>query len=173
MKKSHIAFMALLAMPLPALADTVTMGRMDATFDGAAITQTTLRVTSGDETMATAEIDQNHGLTNLSIYGGDLRQQLSLNVMFMGDTLDPGAQPIEASVAWFPKGMGDHWSSDDAPTPATFTFSRLEFAGDAGHATGTFTATLCAVTMSGPPAGAPDCRPITGSFDTSLARMAD
>lgn len=173
MKLSQIATIALLAPALPAAADTTRIGTIEATFGDQAIRQTTVHVDAGDDTMATAEFDEGPGYVNLSIYGGDVRQQLSLSLMYMGGTPGPAAQPVEASVAWFPNGMGDHWSSEDAPQPATFTFSRLDMGGDQGHATGTFTATLCAVTMTGAPAATPDCRPISGSFDTQLFRMAD
>lgn len=166
---SHLATFAALILALPAAAETTQIGTIEATFGDQAIRQTTLRVEAGDDTMATAEFDEGPGYVNLSIYGGDVGRQLSLSLMYMGSAPTPAAQPVEASVAWFPNGMGDHWSSDDAPQPATFAFSRLDMGGDAGHATGTFTATLCAV----PAPAAPDCRPISGSFDTRLFRMAD
>lgn len=174
MTPSHAACIAALCLAFPAGAQGLEdIGTIDATFDGETIAQTAIRYSEGDEQVATAEFSAGFGSTNLSIYGGDVRRQLVIEVMFPGDAPGPASPQILASVAWFPNGMADHWSSEDAPTPPSVTFSRLEAAGDEGHATGAFAATLCATTMRGPPATAPDCRPITGRFDTRLFPRAD
>ncbi|MGC5198800.1 hypothetical protein, partial [Aphanothece microscopica] len=124
MKTSHAALVAVLSLALPAAAESLeNIGTMHATFDGEVITQTTVRFGQGDEQGATAEFGAGFGSTDLSIYGGDVGRQLSIELMFPGDAPGPASAPMLTAINWFPKGMSDHWSSEEAPAPPAITFS--------------------------------------------------
>lgn len=168
---TRITALAAFCIALPAAAvaqqNLTTIGQIEAEFDGETLTQTTVSYVDGGERLGTASITRVGGLTGLSIYGSEARQ-LSIEAMYTTATPDPATSPLDMTISYFPSGMTQFWTSEEAPQPARVTFERLDTASEAPHAAGSFEAVLCQVAGLGQEADPGNCLPIKGHFDTAL-----
>jgi hypothetical protein len=144
------------------------IGTIEATFDGERIAQPTVMVSDGDVTQATAFLflpGAGFSAFSMSGYSAD-NKRLSVEVDFMAEDIGPATAPFGVTISYAPEGTALHWTSEDAPTPPSVTFSTLEIVGDEGRAAGTFAALLCYAEGYESGGDPENCRPIEGSFDT-------
>lgn len=161
------AFCIVLASAAHAQQDLTTIGQIEAEFDGETLSQTTVSYVDGGERLGTASVTRLGGLTSLSIYGSEARQ-LAIEAMYTTAAPDPATAPLDMTISYFPSGMTQFWTSEEAPQPARVTFERLDTASDTPHARGSFEAVLCQVAGLGQDADLGKCLPIKGRFDTTL-----
>lgn len=164
-------FCTIFLLATPALAFEIEeIGTIEATFDGETIAQPTVLVRNGDEASATASLFiAGAGVSNLNIMGyGTDNRQLILDLAYMTEQPGPQTAPIYLVITYAPQGTGQHWTSEDALTAPSLTFSTLEIDGDEGRATGAFAALLCFAEDYEAGADTGKCRPIEGRFDTRV-----
>jgi hypothetical protein len=161
------AFCIALSTAAFAQQDLTTIGQIEAEFDGETLSQTTVSYVDEGERLGTASLTRFGGLTSLSIYGSEARQ-LSIEAMYTIATPDPSTAPLDMTISYFPSGITQFWTSEEAPQPARVTFDRLDLTSDAPHASGSFEAMLCQVSGLGQEADLGTCLPIKGRFDTAL-----
>src|SRR5690606_3886280 len=169
--KYQIFFSLLAIFATPALAyETEDIGILQATFDGQAIELPTLIVKSDGEEQAMAFLHViGSGFSNLSLTGlGTDNARLDISAGFMFDTPSPDAPVFDLTIDYAPTGTGQHWKSDEAPTPAAITFTTLEFDDVQGRAAGTFSGELCYADGYEAEAEVDNCKSIEGSFDTQF-----
>lgn len=118
---------------------------------------------------------------NLTISGHDpaspnilTEQVLALDIHLTSAQPPPGS-PIPAEITYVVESSGSFipavfYTSGDGGAEASVTFDRLELAAEGGHASGSFSGTICrmegARLMDGPDMS--DCMPVEGRFDTAL-----
>jgi len=161
--------LGLVAVANPALAfETEEIGTLQATFDGESIVQPTVIAKSEDETSATAFLAViGGGMSSLSLAGYTPdNKRLGIDATYMVEEPGPESVPIDLTITYVPEGTAEHWTSEEAPTPASITFTTFEADGDEGRVVGTFTAVLCHAEDYGSGADPDNCHPIEGSFDT-------
>lgn len=158
------------ALATPALAyDLEEIGTIAADFGGETISLPTVRVTQGEEVSTTAFLHLIGAFSSLSVTGlGDDNARIDISVTFFSDAPDEETLPFSVEVSYAPTGTAEHWISDEADETNNVTFTTLGFEGDSGHATGTFSATLCYAEGYEEDADMSNCRPIEGSFDTPI-----
>ena len=169
MKRLLHSIPALLMLAVPTMAeDFRTIGLIEAEFDGATLSQTTMSYLERGTRLATASLTTRSGTTTLTIQGAE-GKPIVIEAMF---TAEPGPQsnPMTLEIGYFPDGMRSFWTSEEAPEPARITFDRLDTDVDNLHASGTFEALLCHVSDGDDEADTGNCRPIAGRFDTDLVR---
>ncbi|MDM7931520.1 hypothetical protein [Tabrizicola sp.] len=153
----------------PALAFEIEeIGTIEATFDGESISQPTVMVRDGDVEQATAFLFlAGAGISAFSVsgYSAD-NKRLSVEVNFLAEDIGPATAPFGLTISYAPEGTALHWTSEEAPTPPSVTFSTLEIVGNEGRATGTFAALLCYAEGYESGGDPENCRPIEGRFDT-------
>lgn len=153
----------------PALAFEIEeIGTIEATFDGERIAQPTVMVRDGDESQATAFlflVGAGFSAFSVSGYSAD-NKRLSVEVDFMAEDIGPATAPFGLTISYAPEGTALHWTSEDAPTPPSVTFSTFEIVGGEGRAVGTFAALLCYAEGYESGGDPENCRPIEGRFDT-------
>lgn len=165
-----LSLLVVLATPVFAF-EIEEIGRLQATFDGESIDQPTVLASSDEETSSTAFILLiAGGMSALSLAGYSLdNTRLGLEATYMTEQPGPQTVPINLTITYAPQGtQGDWWTSDDAPTPPSITFTTLEADGKEGRAVGTFTALLCYAENYATDPDTGNCRPIEGSFDTKI-----
>ena len=159
----------------PALAQiaTTAVGAVDATIDGAPYAGETLDVPS--EGTSTAEFRSFGPVTSLSIQAHDpqaksiMRNVLSIEVSLMGS--DASASIMDASVSWWPEGMGEpFYLSEDSGTAPEVVFDALSLEDGAAAAQGRFVAVVCRRDGMFADVDTSDCRPVEGTFDTVLRK---
>jgi hypothetical protein len=166
----QICIPALLFLALPAQAeDFQTIGSIEAEFDGATLSQTTMSYLDAGKRLATASLASMSGLTTLTIQAAE-GKPIVIEAMFTTAEPNPQSPPLDLSISYFPSGLKSFWTSEDAPEPARTSFDRLDTGTDDLHASGTFEALLCRVPEGAYESDTSDCQPITGRFDTGLVR---
>ena len=155
----------------PALAlDIEEIGTIEATFDGANISQPTVLVRDAGE--ATAYVfSPGGGFTSMNINGttANLSHSLILEMEFMGETnFGPATVPFSVNISYRPEGTTQNWTSWGAPTPPAVTFASLEIADMEGSTAGSFSAVLCLAEDLESEGDPGNCHPIEGRFDTRL-----
>lgn len=166
------ALLAALIAPVLALAppataqDTRVIGTVEASFAGETLRQELTAVTTGSETMATAEFDTSGGVSMVMIYTA-AAPQLSLSLGWMG-AASAGAAPFEAGVSLFPSGLLPHWTDEETREETRFTLTRLDLTGPEPAISGTFEARLCLRESLAAGVDTTRCEPVSGSFDTAL-----
>jgi hypothetical protein len=161
----------LVTFSAPAFAyDIEEIGMLRATFDGNAIDQPTVIVKSDGVKSATAYmLVIGGGFSNLSLTGFSLdNARLDVSAGFLQTTPSPQAQVFSLEITYSPTGTGQHWTSDEAPTSPTITFTTLEFDDTQGRAVGTFTGLLCYADGYEAEPDPDTCKPMEGSFDTQF-----
>lgn len=170
MTRALLLVPTVLLLTSPVLAeDFQTIGLIEAEFDGQTISQTTMSYLDNGRRLATASLTSAMGVTNLTIQGAEGRP-IAIEAAFT--TVEPGPEStlINVSVGYFPSGMWSSWTSERAPEPAQIVFERLETAGDALYASGSFEALLCFLSEGADDADTNTCKPIAGRFETELVR---
>ncbi len=168
--KFAAAFLALVVLAPPSLAfETENIGMIEASFDGGTIAQPTVLARDGDQAQATAFIFLTGVTSALSISGYSTdNARLSLEVDFMTEQPGPGTAPIGITISYAPRGSAQRWTSEDAPSAPSVTFTTLETNDEEGRAIGTFAAELC-FSEDYEDGGDPgNCRMIEGRFDTRI-----
>jgi hypothetical protein len=166
----HICISALLLLAWSAQAeDFQTIGLIEAEFDGATLSQTTMSYLDEGKRLATASLNSRSGITAMTIQGAE-NNPITIEAMFTTAEPDPQSNLLNLSIGYFPAGLRSHWTSEDAPEPARITFERLDTETDDLHASGTFEALLCLVPEGAYEPDTSDCQPIAGRFDTGLVR---
>ena len=154
----------------PAMATEIEeIGTLQTTFDGESITQPTVLATRGDERRPTAYLFRaGQGFSGLTISSiNPSLPRVFLELSYLVETPDRDTAPIFLAVTYEPPtGTRQHWTSEEAPTPPTISFSTLYVDDAEGRAVGTFTALLCFAEDYDADADLGDCRMIEGSFDT-------
>lgn len=168
MLKFTTACLAFLLTATPILAfETEDIGMIEASFDAATIAQPTVLARDGDEASATAFMFLTGVTAALGIAGYSTdNARLSVEVDFMTEQPGPETAPLGVTISYSPRGGAQRWTSEDAPSLPTVTFTTLDADDEEGHAVGTFAAELCfAEDYEG--GGDPgNCRMIEGRFDT-------
>lgn len=169
MTSSAPTLCVVLFLASPAMAMEVEeIGTMQTTFDNDSITLPTVLATQGDETSPTAYLFRpGAGISSLTISSySPGNSRLFVELMYFEVTPTPDMAPVLVAVSYDPPGTGQFWTSEEAPTPPSVTFTTLEVDGEEGRAVGTFEALLCFAEDYGAEADLDNCRPIEGSFDT-------
>jgi len=159
--------LALTVLPASAMQQ---IGTIEATIGGESGTWTTIHMPS--EETATAEYSQMGPMTTISIQGHDpdsgsmMRNVISLDVTLMGD--GPSAEALDPTLSLFPEGMtGPFYTSGDGEVDVLIQFDELDLS-ERGHARGSFSGQLCRQDGMFAELDLDDCRPIEGTFDTTL-----
>jgi hypothetical protein len=166
-----VACLALLALAAgPGAAMEITpIGTMTADLAGEALSLPTVLVRSGDETESTAFLMVTGGFSSLSLTGlGAANARLDLSVTFLTPAPDAATPTVDVDIAYAPTGGPARWIAYAAPGTENLTLTKLTIEGDAGHATGSFRATLCFAADYAAEADPANCRAIEGRFDTPL-----
>jgi len=168
--RSSLTLYAFLVVACPAGAmDFEEIGTMQTTFDGESISQPTVLATTDDEKQATAYLFRPGGgfsALTLSSFGTG-KPRVFLELSYSVETPARDTAPIFLAVTYAPTtGTQQHWTSEEALTPPTISFSTLDVDSAEGRAVGTFTALLCFAEDYGADADIGNCRTIEGSFDT-------
>jgi hypothetical protein len=144
------------------------IGTMQTTFDGESITMPTVLATRDTERSATAYLfRQGAGFSHLTISSHSPgNPRVFVNVDYFAETPGRETAPHFIEVTYAPPGTRQHWTSEEAPTPASVTFTTLDMEGEEGRAVGRFEAQLCFAEDYGADADLDNCRTIEGSFDT-------
>jgi len=144
------------------------IGTISAEFDGTTFRESTVHVSAGGDSMATATVTRHAGLTMISIYSAG-SPQISVEFMY-GAQAAPGPddQPLSATVSLFPAGIWPHWTSEEAPTPLRVSLDVLDISGPVGRAEGKFEGALCYVESQRTEADSGNCKPVSGRFATDL-----
>ena len=144
------------------------IGTLDAVFDGKAISQPTVLVSDGDQVEATAYlVVPGGGFSSLNLVGfSPDNERLALDVGFMAKEPGPQTPPISLTITYAPTGTSQHWTSEEAPTPPSITFTTFEVGAGEGRAAGTFSGVLCYAEDYESGADTGNCHPVEGSFDT-------
>ncbi len=159
---------AVLLLVSPVLAeDFQVIGMIEAEFSGEMLAQTTMSYLDEGRRLATASLTTVMGITSLTIQGAE-GKPITIEANFTSIEPDPQSSLTGLSVGYFPSGMRDFWTSEDAPEPAQITFERLDSAGGDLHASGTFEALLCFVPEGAYETDTDNCQPISGRFETGL-----
>jgi hypothetical protein len=160
------ALLALTASPGWAMQE---IGTIEATIGGESGTWTTIHMPS--EETATAEHSRVGPMTSISIQGHDpsgsmMRNVLSLGVTLMGE--EPSAEAFDTTISLFPEGMtGPFYTGGDGEIEVSIQFDELDLS-ERGHARGSFSGQLCRQDGMFAELDLDDCRPIEGTFDTTL-----
>lgn len=171
MRFIFFAAAAWLCVAIPASADE--FGRIEATLNGEARTWYTLTLTLGGQTDASATFSTGSLTSDLHMQAHPrpsftTTDVLSIDLMYRG-AYQPGADPMDVEIMYMPTGMRPpFWTSSSTGTPVSVTFDELSLDSDVGHATGTFSATLCIVEALGADPDTSQCQPIEGRFDTKV-----
>ncbi len=161
---------AVLLFVSPVLAeDFQAIGVIEAEFSGEVLSQSTMSYLDQGRRLATASLTTVMGTTSLTIQGAE-GKPVTIEAIFTSTEPDPQSSLTGLTVGYFPSGMRDFWTSEDAPEPAQITFEQLASAGDDLHASGTFEALLCFVPEGAYEADTDNCQPIVGRFETGLIR---
>jgi hypothetical protein len=165
--KFTAAYLALLVSATPGLAfETEEIGMIEASFDAETVAQPTVLARDGDQAQATAFMFLTGATAALSIAGySPDNARLSVEVDFMTEQPGPETAPLGMTISYAP-GTGGHWTSEDAPSAPTVTFTTLEADDEDGLAVGTFAAELCFAEGYEGGGDPGDCRMIEGRFDT-------
>lgn len=153
----------------PALGfETEEIGKIEATFEGQSIAQPTVIARNGGQADATAFlIIPGGGFSSLSLAGFSLdNKRLGIEIGFMSEDPGPQTAPIDLAITYSPTGTSVHWTSENAPTPPTITFTTLEADAGKGRVAGSFSGVLCYAEDYGSDADTENCHPIEGTFDT-------
>ncbi|MFP1644730.1 hypothetical protein [Pontitalea aquivivens] len=149
--------------------ETVPMGKMTATIDGAAYEGQTLDVPA--DGTATAEVRSIGPMMSVSIQAHDpeaasvMQGILVVDFTLMGTGGSPA--PMTPSISWWPEGMNAAFFQSDEGGAAEVTLDALSL-DDPASATGHFTATLCRKDSFFAEADTDDCRTVEGRFETAL-----
>ncbi|WP_415233563.1 hypothetical protein [Pseudorhodobacter sp.] len=153
---------------LPVLAFEIEeIGSLHATFGEESIAQPTVIASQDGEVSPTAYfmlLGGGMSLLNLSGFQRD-NSRFDISASFMVEVPGPQTVPMEITLSYSPKG-GEYWVSDGAPTPASVTFTTLDFTDKEGRAAGSFVGELCFSPDYGSTVDSNTCRPIKGSFDS-------
>ena len=168
-RASGLIAIILAASAAPALAETP-IGEISGEIGGEAFVWETLDVPS--EGTATAEFSEFGPVTTVSIQGHErggesrMRNVISLDVTLMGD--GPSAEALDPTLSLFPEGMtGPFYTSGDGEVDVLIQFDELDLS-ERGHARGSFSGQLCRQDGMFAELDLDDCRPIEGTFDTTL-----
>lgn len=166
--KFSVVFLTSLMLATPSLAfDIEEIGMIEANFESVAIAQPTVLASDGDQASPTAFMFLTGISAGLSISGYSTdNARLSVEVDFMTEQPGPEATPLDMTISYATAGGAERWTSEDAPSLPSVTFTTLNANDEDGQAVGTFVAELCfAEDYEG--GGDPDnCRMIEGRFDT-------
>lgn len=167
--KSTALLLVLLVFATPAPAFEIEeIGTIEATFGDESIVQPTVLARDGDEASGTAFLFLGGGgfsSFSLAGYSADNRR-LGLEVDYMTEEPSPETAPLGLTITYAPEGKQEHWTSEDAPSAPSVTFTTFEFADGEGRAAGSFAAVLCYAADYESGADTGNCRPIEGRFDT-------
>lgn len=165
--KFTAAFLALLVSATPSLAfETKEIGMIEANFDAETVAQPTVLARDGDQAQATAFMFLTGATAALSITGySPDNMRLSVELDFMTEQPGPQTAPLGMTISYAP-GTGGRWTSEDAPSEPTVTFTTLEANDEEGRAAGTFAAELCFAEDYEGGGDPSNCRMIEGRFDT-------
>ena len=167
----HIpAIAALMIFATPALAmDAEQIGMLTATFGDVQIAQPTVILQDDGKDSSTAYLLQvGGGISALNFFGymAD-NSRLDVSMTYMVDVPDATSAPIDMTIDYTAASAGgSRWTSDEAPTPPTITFTTLDFDGATGQAIGRFAGVLCFAETYGSEPDTGNCRPIEGTVDT-------
>ena len=144
------------------------IGTVQTTFDGESITLPTVLATRDDERSPTAYLfRQGAGFSHLTVSSySPGNPRVFVEVDYFAETPGRETAPYFVAVIYDPPGTRQHWTSEEAPTPPSVTFTTLDIESDEGRAVGTFKALLCLAEDYGAEADLDNCRNIEGSFDT-------
>jgi hypothetical protein len=170
MKSSNL-LLALFVLATPALAFEIEeIGTIEATFDGESIAQpVVIARNNGDEDATAFMMSPGGGFTAFTLGGLNIDNMalgLVLGVEYFPSPPIPETVPVSVEITYKQTGDSGHWTSDEAPTAPSVTFTTLEFEGGEGRAAGSFAAVLCYAEDYGSGADTGNCRPIEGRFDT-------
>src|SRR5690606_17969012 len=110
---------------------------IEAEFDGATLSQTTMSFVDEGQRLGTASLYSGSGLTIVTIQGAE-GQPMVIEARFTTAEPDPQSDLVDVSIGYYPSGLGPHWTSDGAPEPARIAFERLETGSAELHAAATF-----------------------------------
>jgi hypothetical protein len=170
MKFAAVLF-TLVILTTPVLAFEIEeIGTIQATFDGESIAQPTVLARDKDQESATAFLmHPGAGFSSFSLAGYSRdNKRLGIEVTYMTEKPGPQTAPVSLTITYSPQGKAAHWTSEEAPTPASISFTTLEADDKVGRAVGGFVAVLCFSENYESGADSGNCRPIEGSFDTKL-----
>lgn len=171
MTYSAAVLAAFLILSTPALAFEIEeIGTIEATFDGESIAQqVVIARDDGDEDATAFMMSPGGGFTALTLGGINIDNMalgLVLGLDYFPSPPMPETVPVSVEITHKQTGDSGHWTSDEAPTAPSVTFTTLEFDDDEGRAAGTFSAVLCFAEDYESGADTANCRPIEGRFDT-------
>lgn len=161
-----------LCLGTPAMAiETVPLGTISATIGEVAYEGRTLDVPS--EGTATAEYRSFGPLTMITVQGHDPEADSLMRNMLIVEFTLTGAQPssaiVDATVSWWPEGMGAaFFHSDDSGSGPQITLAAVSTGAEEARVAGQFSARLCRKDDFATPADPGDCRMVEGRFDTAL-----
>lgn len=162
-----VSVLMLVMTPAQALT-TEEVGKLTANFGSETITQPTVLV-KGEEKGNTAFLFvQQVGFSSLSLsgYSSD-NSRLGIEVSYFALQPTPETTPTDVTISYSPPSPSkEFWTSDDAPNPATITFTTFDTNGNEGRVVGTYQAELCRAESIGSEPDTGNCRPIEGTFDS-------
>jgi hypothetical protein len=155
----------------PAMAMEVEeIGTLQTTFDGESFTLPTVLATRDKERSPTAYLFRpGAGFSHLTVSSHSPgNPRVFVEVDYFAETPGRDSAPHFVAITYYPPGTRQHWTSEEAPTPPSVTFTTLDVEREEGRAVGTFEALLCFAEDYGADADLDNCRTIEGSFDTRI-----
>ncbi|WP_127143972.1 hypothetical protein [Pelagibacterium montanilacus] len=164
----------LVCLMVPALAQLGTaVGTLSVTIDGEAYEGETLDVPS--EGTSTATVQSFGPVTTLTIQAHDpqsdsiMRNVMAVELSLMGS--DASASIMEASVSWWPGGMGEpFYYSEGSGTATDIVIDTLTLEDGAEAIQGSVSGMLCRRDSFFADPDMDDCRMVEGTFDTPLLK---
>jgi len=162
------------AHPALAQVQTTPLGTVEASLDGAPYLGETLNVPS--EGTATADFGMFGPVTSVTVQAHDpqadsiMQNVLSIEFSLMGD--DISASMMDASVSWWPEGMGQpFYHSEGSEAELNVTLEALSLEEGAANTKGRFAARICRKDSFMAEADLNDCMPVEGTFETALRKF--
>lgn len=143
-----------------------TIGEIKGTFGGEAATWSTIEMTDGKQTDASARLNGS-GL----LLQGYKQAGGTLTVEISGvDAVKPGVAHSEIEISYFPAGTkGQFWTSEGVEKQRpTIRFSTLTQTGKKGRAEGEFAGQVCSVANSRADVDLTNCKNIQATFATDV-----